>query len=173
MIILLIFLILLSGCIDMPLDIEDIESREEIKRADLKQVLKTMYGVPFQWLIDFRPTKSKYRLYTYEEIERGFMEYAPTVRQIPIEISCMNCQEHSNALRVLLTLDMPCIPAFIIDVFAPPINPDGHRYILVFYKPENRANIMCLLLDYRYEIDHPMAIKPLDLTDARIGRFGN
>jgi len=176
MVISIILLIAVSGCIDLPLDVDqvDVASREELSRAQVKQTLRSLYGLTEDQLT-FVPWYEHFHIYDQSEIEKHFSSWM--VGFIADEFEWhehRSCVWKGTALWLHLTGNMPGLPAFMVDIYPkklawPP--PQGHLFVGVLVQPRESANRLFLLLNYGYKIPDSRAIQEFDPDTMRLGQI--
>ncbi len=169
----LILLILISGCVDVPLEVDetDVESREELSVAQVKQTLWSLYDVDVQ----FVPWYDHFHMYSLEEVIHWFA-MADWTHEFEYDLEHRNCVYQGGLLYYYLYGGMPGIPMFLVDIY--PLEASsfegyfkGHLYVGVLIQPSESANRICLLLDPRYPPPDSRAFTELDMSTMRIGQI--
>ena len=165
-----------TGCVDIPLEVDedDMERREELSVAQIKQTLRALYNVAEDEL-DFVPYYGHFHLYELWEIEKRFAE-TTWLAEFEYNYEHRNCAYLDQLFYAYMYGYMPGIPMFLIDIYPrDPVNFmdnfRGHLYTGVIIQPVNGANRMCLLLDHRYPFPDSRAIQELDMSIMRIGQI--
>ena len=172
----LLILILISGCIDLPLEVDDadIHSREELSTRDVKQTLRALYDQP-EDVLRFVSYYEHFHMYTQDEIERHFNSWM--VETIAKEFEWhehRSCVWKGTALWLHLTGNMPGVPAFIVDIYPKPLTvppSEGHLFVGVLVNVPGRANRAFLILNYGYKIPDVRAIQEFDPDTMIIGQI--